>query len=34
VGWPLGVLATWFALNLGIAAWRKRRKRSKAARAD
>jgi cardiolipin synthase len=34
VGWPLGVLATWFALNLGIAAWRLRRKRSKAARAD
>jgi cardiolipin synthase len=32
VGWPLGVLAAWFALNLGIAAWRLRRKRSKDAR--
>jgi cardiolipin synthase len=34
VGWPLGVLAAWFALNLGIAAWRLHRKRSKAARGD
>jgi cardiolipin synthase len=34
VGWPLGVLAAWFALNLGIAAWRLHRKRSKVARGD
>jgi cardiolipin synthase len=34
VGGPLGLLAGWFALNLGIAAWRLRRKRSKAARGD
>jgi len=25
VGWPIGVLAAWFALNLGIRSWRMRR---------
>ncbi|HEV2680573.1 MAG TPA: cardiolipin synthase B, partial [Rhodanobacter sp.] len=27
IGWPFGVLAGWFALNLGIRAWRVRRRR-------
>ncbi len=27
VGWPLGVIAAWFALNLGVATWRVRRQR-------
>ncbi|HUH56346.1 MAG TPA: phospholipase D-like domain-containing protein [Rhodanobacter sp.] len=31
VGWPLGVLAAWFALNLGIAAWRVYRGRRRPA---
>jgi cardiolipin synthase len=26
VGWPLGAIAAWFALNLGIASWRKYRR--------
>ena len=25
IGWPLGVIAAWFALNLGIASWRRYR---------
>ena len=33
VGWPLGVLAAWFALNLGIAAWRVYRGRRRPAPA-
>ena len=33
IGWPLGVLAAWFALNLGIATWRTYRRR-RAALAD
>jgi cardiolipin synthase len=28
VGWPLGVLAAWFALNLGIRTWRQWRRRT------
>ena len=33
IGWPLGVLAAWFALNLGIASWRTyRRRRTASAR--
>jgi cardiolipin synthase A/B len=28
VGWPLGVMCGWFALNLGIRAWRLRRRRA------
>jgi cardiolipin synthase len=27
VGWPLGAFAAWLALNLGIRAWRVRRRR-------
>lgn len=27
IGWPFGVVAGWFALNLGIRAWRMRRRR-------
>jgi len=30
IGWPLGVLAAWFALNLGIASWRTYRRRRAA----
>jgi len=34
VGWPLGALSAWFALNLGIRAWRQRRRwRRRAADA-
>ncbi|HUH31519.1 MAG TPA: phospholipase D-like domain-containing protein [Rhodanobacter sp.] len=31
VGWPLGVLAAWFALNLGISSWRTYRHRRAAS---
>ncbi len=36
IGWPLGVLAAWFALNLGIASWRtyRRRRAASASKAD
>jgi cardiolipin synthase len=27
IGWPLGVIAVWFALNLGIRSWRVRKRR-------
>ncbi len=27
IGWPLGILAAWFALNLGVRAWQLRRRR-------
>ncbi|TPG05909.1 cardiolipin synthase B [Rhodanobacter glycinis] len=27
IGWPFGIVASWFALNLGIRAWRVRRRR-------
>ncbi len=30
IGWPFGVLAGWFALNLGIRAWRVRKRRATA----
>jgi cardiolipin synthase len=28
IGWPFGVLAAWFAFNLGIRAWRMRKRRA------
>ena len=27
IGWPLGAIAAWFALNLGIRSWRVRKRR-------
>lgn len=33
VGWPIAVLALWFALNFGIRAWRTRRKHQRRVRA-
>ena len=33
VGWPIGVLALWFALNFGIRAWRARRKHQRRVQA-
>lgn len=30
IGWPLGVIAAWFALNLAIASWRKYRRHQRA----
>lgn len=30
IGWPFGIVAGWFALNLGIAGWRARRAQRKA----
>jgi len=33
VGWPLAILALWFALNLGIRAWRTRRRHRRRAHA-
>ncbi|WP_168170888.1 phospholipase D-like domain-containing protein [Rhodanobacter sp. C01] len=32
IGWPLGVLAAWFAFNLGIRSWRVRKRRGQAPR--
>lgn len=32
IGWPFGVVAGWFALNLGIRAWRMRRRRRRDMR--
>jgi cardiolipin synthase len=35
IGWPFAVLAAWFSLNLGIRAWRlRRRQRARAAAAS
>ncbi|HEY9511661.1 MAG TPA: phospholipase D-like domain-containing protein [Rhodanobacter sp.] len=36
IGWPLGVLAAWFSLNLGIATWRtyRRRRAASASKAE
>jgi len=35
LGWPLGVMAAWFALNFGIRAWRlRRRQKQRAAERD
>jgi cardiolipin synthase len=34
VAWPLGVLAAWFALNLGIRLWQQRRRRRRRAAGD
>jgi len=33
VGWPIAVLALWFALNFGIRAWRARRRHQRRIQA-
>ncbi|MCW8808661.1 MAG: phospholipase D-like domain-containing protein [Rhodanobacter sp.] len=32
IGWPMGVIAAWFALNLGVGTWRMRRDRQRRRR--
>jgi cardiolipin synthase len=34
LGWPIAVLAAWFALNFGIRAWRARRRHQRRIEAE
>jgi cardiolipin synthase len=34
VGWPIGILAAWFALNLGVRSWRLPRRWWRRSRGD